>query len=54
MRERVEGLGGHYFLDSETGRGTCVTIGIPIGEADASYRGSTRIIGKHNDQGPDH
>jgi two-component system sensor histidine kinase UhpB len=47
MQERVEGLGGHYFLDSETGRGTCITIGIPIGEADASY-------GKHDDQGPDH
>jgi two-component system sensor histidine kinase UhpB len=55
MQERVEGLGGHYFLDSETGRGTCVSIDIPIGEADASYRGGTRIIGgKHDDQGPDH
>ena len=47
MQERVEGLGGHYFLDSETGRGTCISISIPIGEADASY-------GKHDDQGPDH
>ena len=36
MQERVEGLGGHYFLDSETGRGTCISISIPIGEADAS------------------
>ena len=32
MRERVEGLGGHYSVDSETGGGTCVSISIPIGE----------------------
>jgi two-component system sensor histidine kinase UhpB len=31
MQERVEGLGGHYSLDSQTGRGTCVSISIPIG-----------------------
>jgi two-component system sensor histidine kinase UhpB len=31
MKERVEGLGGHYSLDSQTGRGTCVSISIPIG-----------------------
>jgi two-component system sensor histidine kinase UhpB len=53
MRERVEGLGGHYSVDSETGGGTCVSISIPIGEA-GSYRGGARIIGKHDDQGPDH
>src|SRR5215467_106951 len=51
MQERVEGLGGHYSVDSETGRGTCVSMSIPIGEAD-SYRG--RIIGKCDDQGSDH
>jgi two-component system sensor histidine kinase UhpB len=53
MQERVEGLGGHYSVDSETRRGTCVSISIPIGEA-GSYRGGGRIIGKHDDQGPDH
>lgn len=30
MQERVEGLGGHYSLDSQTGCGTCVSISIPI------------------------
>src|SRR6516164_3781527 len=33
MQERVEGLGGHYSVDSETRRGTCVSISIPIGES---------------------
>jgi two-component system sensor histidine kinase UhpB len=31
MRERVEGLGGRYLLQSEIGRGTCVNITIPLG-----------------------
>ena len=53
MKERVEGLGGYYSVDSETRRGTCVSISIPIGEA-GSYRGGARIIGKHDDQGPNH
>jgi two-component system sensor histidine kinase UhpB len=54
MQERVEGLGGHYFLNSKTSRGTCVSISIPIGESEASYRGGARMIKTHDDQGPDH
>ncbi|HMK71610.1 MAG TPA: ATP-binding protein, partial [Xanthobacteraceae bacterium] len=30
MQERVEGLGGRYGVDSESGRGTCVQIAIPL------------------------
>ncbi len=30
MQERVEGLGGRYSVESETGRGTCVQISIPL------------------------
>jgi len=33
IRERVEGLGGCCKLDSGPGRGTCVRIFIPLGEA---------------------
>jgi two-component system sensor histidine kinase UhpB len=36
MRERVEGLGGHYAVESTPGRGTCVRIAIPLGEARAA------------------
>jgi two-component system sensor histidine kinase UhpB len=32
MKERVEGLGGCYSVDSEPGRGTSVRITIPLGE----------------------
>jgi two-component system, NarL family, sensor histidine kinase UhpB len=32
MQERVEGLGGQYHVESETGRGTCVRITIPVAE----------------------
>jgi two-component system sensor histidine kinase UhpB len=32
MQERVEGLGGRYSVESETGRGTCVHISIPVVE----------------------
>ena len=32
MQERVEGLGGRYSVESETGRGTCVHISIPLVE----------------------
>jgi two-component system, NarL family, sensor histidine kinase UhpB len=32
MQERVEGLGGHYRIDSEPGHGTCVRITIPLSE----------------------
>ena len=29
MRERVEGLGGHYTVESAAGNGTCVRIVVP-------------------------
>jgi two-component system sensor histidine kinase UhpB len=32
MRERVEGLGGHYRVDSDIGGGTCVHIVVPLTE----------------------
>jgi len=32
MQERVEGLGGRYTVESETGRGTSVRITIPLAE----------------------
>lgn len=32
MRERVEGLGGHYVVETAPGRGTSVRITIPLGE----------------------
>jgi two-component system sensor histidine kinase UhpB len=44
MRERVEGLGGHYRIESEIGHGTCVHITVPIAEprtAAASTGGSS-------------
>jgi two-component system, NarL family, sensor histidine kinase UhpB len=39
MQERVEGLGGRYQVQTETGRGTCVDINIPLGETETPYRG---------------
>jgi two-component system sensor histidine kinase UhpB len=30
MRERVEGLGGDYTIDSERGRGTSLRVVIPL------------------------
>ncbi len=33
MRERVEALGGHHYIASEPGRGTCIKIFIPLAEA---------------------
>jgi len=33
MQERVEGLGGRCRVKSESGRGTCVQISIPLAEA---------------------
>ena len=30
MQERVEGLGGHYRVESEAGGGTCVRITVPV------------------------
>jgi two-component system sensor histidine kinase UhpB len=44
MRERVEGLGGRYRIESELGHGTCVHITVPIAErrtAAASTGGSS-------------
>ena len=32
MKERVEGLGGRYSVESEPGRGTRVRITIPLAE----------------------
>jgi len=32
MQERVQGLGGRYVVESETGRGTCVCITVPVNE----------------------
>jgi two-component system, NarL family, sensor histidine kinase UhpB len=34
IRERVEGLGGRYLVDSRPGGGTDVRISIPLGESD--------------------
>lgn len=34
MQERVEGLGGHYTIESEAGRGTCVRVTLPFTEAE--------------------
>lgn len=33
MRERVEGLGGRYTIESEAGNGTCVRVTLPVAEA---------------------
>jgi signal transduction histidine kinase len=30
MKERIESLGGHFFLDSAPGRGTRVTFTVPV------------------------
>ncbi len=40
MQERVEGLGGRYSVESETGRGTCVRITIPLLEPRHSDSGT--------------
>ena len=32
MRERVEGLGGRYAIESEAGAGTCVRVSLPLAE----------------------
>jgi two-component system sensor histidine kinase UhpB len=46
MQERVEGLGGRYFFQSETGRGTCVNITIPLGYSETGCQRDSRIIAK--------
>jgi two-component system, NarL family, sensor histidine kinase UhpB len=54
MQERVEGFGGRCSVESETGRGTCVNIRIPLGEGDTPYRSGSGIIGSQHDSGLDH
>jgi two-component system sensor histidine kinase UhpB len=44
MQERVEGLGGRYHLQSQTGRGTCVNIIIPLGDPETAHRNDSKII----------
>jgi two-component system, NarL family, sensor histidine kinase UhpB len=46
MRERTEGLGGHYAVASETGRGTCVRITIPLVELRNAGADSNVLIGE--------
>jgi two-component system, NarL family, sensor histidine kinase UhpB len=43
MKERVEGLGGRYSVDSAPGRGTSVRITIPLAEA-AAEAGTSRGV----------
>jgi signal transduction histidine kinase len=40
MRERVEGLGGDYAIESERGRGTSLRVVIPL-RANQNDAGST-------------
>jgi signal transduction histidine kinase len=44
MRERVEGLGGDYAIDSERGQGTSLRVVIPLRakENDASNRAASK------------
>ncbi len=44
MQERVEGLGGRYHLQSQTGLGTCVNITVPLGNSETAYRSGSEII----------
>jgi two-component system sensor histidine kinase UhpB len=46
MRERVEGLGGDYTIESERGRGTSLRVVIPLRakENDAGSAGASKII----------
>jgi two-component system, NarL family, sensor histidine kinase UhpB len=46
MRERVEGLGGRYLLQSEIGRGACVNIVVPLGDSESSYRRDSGLVVK--------
>lgn len=48
MKERVEGLGGRYVVDSERGRGTTVHITIPLAELSAGAPETERApVGAH-------
>ncbi len=40
MRERVEGLGGHYRIAGDPNRGTCVHITIPTGQPQTGEAGA--------------
>jgi two-component system, NarL family, sensor histidine kinase UhpB len=44
MQERVEGLGARYHLQSQTGRGTCVNIIIPLGDPKTAHRNDSEIM----------
>ena len=43
MKERVEGLGGRYSVESEPGRGTSVRITIPLAEGVAEAGTSSGV-----------
>jgi two-component system sensor histidine kinase UhpB len=43
MKERVEGLGGRYSVESEPGRGTSVRITIPLAEGMADAGTSSGV-----------
>jgi two-component system sensor histidine kinase UhpB len=53
MQERVEGLGGRYYLQSQAGGGTCVNIVIPLGSAETALGATARLLTKSHDR-PDH
>jgi two-component system, NarL family, sensor histidine kinase UhpB len=44
MRERVEGLGGDYAIDSERGQGTCLRVVIPLRAKENDGRDPTSSI----------
>jgi two-component system sensor histidine kinase UhpB len=45
MQERVEGLGGHYGVETAAGRGTCVRIAVPVVESRYAAAGTVTAIG---------
>jgi signal transduction histidine kinase len=44
MKERVEGLGGDYALESERGRGTCLRVVIPLRAKEDASRSPTSSV----------
>jgi two-component system, NarL family, sensor histidine kinase UhpB len=46
MQERVEGLGGRYTVESETGCGTCVRITIPLAETSKAAANDSGLGGE--------